>query len=93
MSNVLQPSSFCDCITRHTYFRVVLVFVLSLMITFVDDIDVLYNKTVLLLFIGMFVISLFIQNDIGTLVLLTIIIIMVYNNTLKLDQQTNDLIA
>jgi hypothetical protein len=83
MSYVLQPSSFCDCITRHTYFRVVLVFVLSLIITFVDDIDILYNKTVLLLFIGMFVTSLFIYNDVGNLVLLTVIIVMVYNNTLK----------
>jgi hypothetical protein len=81
MIAVFQPSSFCDCVSNHIYFKVIAVFVMSLLITFVDDIDIFYEKGMLILFILIFVLSMSIHtDDVGTLILLTVIIILIYNN-------------
>lgn len=83
-----QKGSFCDCITKHIYFKVFVLFVLAMMITFVDDIEFLYSKYILFVFLFVFTLVMFTNScEIGTLVLLMILIVLISNNQANKKRQ------
>lgn len=77
-----QQITFCDCITKHIYFKAFTVFVLSILITFVDDIEILYSKYIFVIFLFIFSLILFTTGVefVGVLILLMMLIVLVYNN-------------
>ncbi len=79
-----MPAHFCDCITKHIYFKVFVMFVLSLLITFADDVDILYSKYTFYVFVIVFALLLLTYpNEYGASVLLMLLVILIYNNTLQ----------
>ena len=78
--------SFCDCICEHIYFKVFVVFVLSILITFCDEIDVLYERYMLYIFVVVFLLMLITKSDdYGTLILLTVLIVLISNNQFRMQ--------
>lgn len=82
--SVENSPHFCDCITKHVYFKVFVMFVLSMLITFADDVEILYSKYTFVLCIIVFTLLLLTYpNEYGAIVLLMLLIILIYNNTVK----------
>jgi hypothetical protein len=81
MTDTIANQDFCDCITKHIYFKMFLVFVMSMCITFVDEVEILYSKYVFVVFVLALAIVMFaFPNEIGTLVLFVMLIVLIHNN-------------
>jgi hypothetical protein len=78
----VEQITFCDCITEHIYFKAFAVFVLSMLITFVDDIEILYSKYIFVILLFIFSLILFTTGVefVGVLILLMMLIVFVHNN-------------
>lgn len=74
--------TFCECITEHIYFKAFAVFVLSMLITFVDDIEILYSKYIFGVFVFIFSLIVFTTGFefVGVLILLMMLVVFVFNN-------------
>lgn len=78
--------NFCDCITKHFYFKVFVVFLLSMLLTFVDDVNIFYIKNIFVVFLFVFALVMMTGScEFGTLVLLVMLIVLIYNNQLNKD--------
>lgn len=72
---------FCACLMQNLYYKVFVVTVVGLAITFIEDLDALHTR-----WVGMSVLFLFLimsfcmqQDDFGTILLLLILCLLVYN--------------
>jgi cell division protein FtsW (lipid II flippase) len=72
---------FCACLTQNPYYKVFVVTVLGLAITFIEDLDALHNQWVGMSVLCVFLIMCFCmqQDDFGTILLLLILCVLVYN--------------
>jgi chromate transport protein ChrA len=85
----LYNLNYVSCITSNIYFKVLAVMVFGLMITFVDEIEVLQDKRTLLLLL--FVVLLFSWThieELGAVILLIILLVLVYNVQHNKKKQT-----
>lgn len=76
----LYNANYTSCITSNIYFKVLAVVVFGLIITFVDEIDILQDKRAF--WILLFVTLLFSWThleELGALLLLIILLVLVYN--------------
>lgn len=81
---------FCACITTNMYFKIFVVTVLGLMITFVDEIDVLKEKHVLYAIVGLLILMTFTNlQEYGAILLLVMLVALSYNITLNSDLNEN----
>jgi hypothetical protein len=79
-STPLYNIGFLSCITSNVYFKILFVIVLGLTITFVDEIEVLHNKGVV---IALLCIALLLSSthldELGAVILVIILMILVFN--------------
>ncbi len=76
----LYNTNYVGCISSNVYFKVLAVIILGLVITFVDEIDVLQDKralVVLLLVVLLF--SWTHIEELGAVILLVMLLVLVYN--------------
>lgn len=72
------------------YFKIFVVTVLGLMITFVDEIDVLKEKHVLYAIVGLLILMTFTNlQEYGAILLLVMLVALSYNITLNSDLNEN----
>lgn len=71
---------FCSCITKNWYFKLFAMTVLSLTLTFVDDIEILHNKSIVysILFVLLLMTYYYIE-ELGAVILLLILFVITYN--------------
>ena len=76
----LYNFNYISCITSNVYFKFLVVVVFGLVITFVDEIDVLHDKRA---FISLLVIALLFSwtqlEELGAMILLIVLLMLVYN--------------
>jgi hypothetical protein len=76
----LYNFNYISCITSNVYFKFLVVVVFGLVITFVDEIDVLHDKRA---FIGLLIIALLFSwtqlEELGAMILLIVLLMLVYN--------------
>ena len=76
----LYNLEYFSCITSNIYFKFLVVVVFGLVITFIDEIDVLHDKRA---FIGLLIIALLFSwtqlEELGAMILLTLLLMLVYN--------------
>ena len=76
----LYNLDYVSCITSNYYFKFLVVVVFGLVITFVDQIDVLHDKKA---FLGLLVIALLFSwthlDELGAMILLIVLLMLVYN--------------
>lgn len=78
------PTNVCSCITQHTYFKGFVVFVLAVLTTFVDDIEIFYSKYILYITVLVFTLVMFTNScEIGSLILLMVLIVLIFNNNMN----------
>lgn len=71
---------FCSCITKNWYFKLFAMTVLSLALTFVDDIDILHKKsTVYAILLVLILMTFYYLEELGTVILLLILFVITYN--------------
>lgn len=82
----LYNFNYIACITSNVYFKSLVVLVFGLVITFVDKIEVLHDKRV---FVGLLLLALLFSwthlNELGTMILLIVLLMLVYN--IQLNQK------
>jgi integral membrane sensor domain MASE1 len=75
---------FCECITTNIYFKLFVVSILGTILTFVDDIDVFYNKLISICAMFLLILMSFTHlEEFGTILLLTLLTILNVNLVLK----------
>lgn len=79
-STPLYNIGFISCVTSNVYFKTLVVIVLGLTITFIDEIEVLHNKTVViaLLFLTL-LLSTTHLDELGAIILVVILMILIFN--------------
>ncbi len=71
----------CNCILTNIYFKVFFVTIFASVLTFVDEIDFLQNKFIIVVLITLFVLLLFTQDcDRGAIILVVSLLILCVNN-------------
>lgn len=71
---------FCSCITKNWYFKLFAMTVLSLALTFVDDIDILHKRsTVYAILLVLILMTFYYLEELGTVILLLILFVITYN--------------
>lgn len=80
---------------EHPHFRLLLAMILSLLIVFVDKIDILKKKEMYIIMIILFIIILYgsLYNDYGIVLLLIGLIVLTYNNLYKNKKNLEDVNA
>lgn len=80
---------------EHPHFRLLLAMILSLLIVFVDKIDILKKKEMYIIMIILFIIILYgsLYNDYGIVLLLIGLIVLTYNNLYKNNKNLEDVNA
>lgn len=76
---------FCACLTKNPYYKVFVVTVLGLAITFIDDLDALHSRWVEMSVLLVFLIMCFSmqQDEFGTILLLLVLCVLVYNGRIN----------
>lgn len=72
---------FCACLTTNPYYKVFVVTVLGLAITFIEDLDALHTQWVGMSVLLVFLIMCFStqQEEFGTILLLLVLCVLIYN--------------
>ena len=71
---------FCSCITKNWYFKLFAMTVLSLALTFVDDIDILHKRSTVFVILSVLILmSFYYLEELGTVILLLILFVITYN--------------
>jgi Ca2+/Na+ antiporter len=86
-------NDFYECIISNIHIEFLIVIILGLILTFIEDIDLIQNKFVLIIILLIILMMSFSNiNELGYIILLTILFVLVYNimyknkNNKKLEQ-------
>lgn len=89
----IEPD-FYSCITSHMYFKVFFVLVFGIILTFIDEIDIMKHKTLLYLVLVVLLMILLTHMDdygYGVVVFIMLLFILTYNIQVQNTNQKNDL--
>lgn len=68
---------------NNIYWKIIVVLILSLLITFAHDIDALKDGVIVYMILAVLMIIIYSKEDIGFCVLLSILFILAYNNVIQ----------